>query len=104
MKYLGMVYEAIDACPNDHIIYYGQHATNLDYSQCGISSYQTNQVTNKVPHKFLHHIPILSRFQQLIRCKSMAQFMDYHAKNRSEDDVLRIPVDGSTLKNIKEKW
>ena len=30
--------------------------------------------------------------------------MDYHAKNRSEDGVLRMPVDCSALKNIKEKW
>ena len=30
--------------------------------------------------------------------------MDYHAKNRSEDGVLRILVDGSALKNIEEKW
>ena len=28
--------------------------------------------------------------------------MDYHAKNRSEDGVLRMPADGSALKNIKE--
>ena len=30
--------------------------------------------------------------------------MDYHTKNRSEDGVLRMPTDGSSLKNIKEKW
>jgi hypothetical protein len=30
--------------------------------------------------------------------------MDFHAKNRSRDEVLRIPVDGSSLKYIKEKW
>ena len=30
--------------------------------------------------------------------------MDYHAKNRSEGGVLRMPTDGSTLNNIKEKW
>ena len=30
--------------------------------------------------------------------------MDYHAKNRSEDGVLRIPADGYALNNIKEKW
>ena len=30
--------------------------------------------------------------------------MDYHAKNiRSEDDVLRMLVDGFALKNIKKK-
>ena len=30
--------------------------------------------------------------------------MDYHAKNRSEDGVLRMPADGPALKNIEEKW
>ena len=27
MKYIGMDYQTIHACPNDHIIYYGQHAS-----------------------------------------------------------------------------
>jgi hypothetical protein len=30
--------------------------------------------------------------------------MDFHAKNRSRDDVLRMPTDGSTLNFIEEKW
>jgi hypothetical protein len=30
--------------------------------------------------------------------------MDYHAQNRSEDDVLRMPAGGSLYKNIKERW
>ena len=30
--------------------------------------------------------------------------MDYHAKNISEDGFLRMPADGSALKNIEEKW
>ena len=30
--------------------------------------------------------------------------MDHHAKNISEDGVIRIPADGSALKNIEEKW
>jgi hypothetical protein len=27
MKDIGMDYQTIDACPNDHIIYYGKHAS-----------------------------------------------------------------------------
>jgi hypothetical protein len=27
MKYIGMDYQTIDACTNDHIIYYGQYAS-----------------------------------------------------------------------------
>ena len=30
--------------------------------------------------------------------------MDFHAKNRSLDDVFRMPADGSTLKFIEEMW
>jgi hypothetical protein len=30
--------------------------------------------------------------------------MDFHAKNRSQDDVLQIPADGSALNYIEEKW
>ena len=75
MRDLGMEYEAIDTCLNDHIIYYGQHTTKLEFAQCG---YRTNQVTNKVLHKDFFHIPIIPCFKQLLRCKNMAQFMHYH--------------------------
>ena len=37
-------------------------------------------------------------------CQSIAQFMDYHAKNRSKNGVLWMPANGFALKNIKEKW
>jgi hypothetical protein len=30
--------------------------------------------------------------------------MDYHARNRSGDGVLRMPFDGSTFREIEEKW
>ena len=88
MKEIGMEYQAIDACPNDHIIYYGQYASENEFPQCQISRYRTDKVTKKVPRKVLRYIPIIPRFQQLFRCQSIAQFMDFHAKNKSEYDVL----------------
>jgi hypothetical protein len=30
--------------------------------------------------------------------------MDYHARNRSGDGVLRMPADGYAFKEIEEKW
>ena len=27
MKEIGMDYQAIDACPNDHMVYYGKYAS-----------------------------------------------------------------------------
>ena len=30
--------------------------------------------------------------------------MDYHAHKRSQDDIIRIPADGSTFMHIEENW
>ena len=30
--------------------------------------------------------------------------MDFHAKNRSQDDVIQMPKDGSAFRCIEEKW
>ena len=30
--------------------------------------------------------------------------MDYHERNRSQDDIMRMPIDGSTFNEIEEKW
>ena len=104
MKEFGMEYQAIDACTNDHIIYYGQYALENECPQCQTSRYQTDKVTKKVPHKVLRYIPIIPRLQQFFRCQSIARFMDFHAKNKSQDDVLRMPADGSAFRCIEEKW
>jgi hypothetical protein len=103
MKEIGMDYQTIDACPNDHIIYYGHYALENECPQCQISRYRTDKASKKVPRKVLHYILIIARFQRLFRCQSIAQFMDFHAKNRSRDDVLRIPADVFTLNCIDEK-
>ena len=30
--------------------------------------------------------------------------MDYHAHNRSQDEIMWMPVDGSSFKEIEEIW
>ena len=45
MKEIGIQYEAIDACPYDHIIYYKQYEFETECPKCHISRYQTGQVT-----------------------------------------------------------
>ena len=61
MKDIGMDYQSTNACPNDHIIYYGQHASKIECSECHIGRYRTDQVTKMVPQKVLCHIPIIPR-------------------------------------------
>ena len=54
-----MRYKGIDACPNDHIIYYKQHEFEKKIPKCHITRYQTDQITKKVPRKVIHYIPII---------------------------------------------
>ena len=30
--------------------------------------------------------------------------MDYHARNRIQDDVIRMPADGSVFRGMEENW
>ena len=30
--------------------------------------------------------------------------MDYHAKKKNQDDFIRMPTDGSTFRDMEEKW
>ena len=92
-----MEYQSLDACPNDHTLYYEKYALENEFPQCQTSRYRSDKVTKKVPHKVLRYIPIIPRLQELFRCQSIAQFMDFHAKNISQDYVLRIPIDGLHL-------
>ena len=62
MKEIGMDYQAIDACPNDHIIYHGQYALENECPQCQISRHRTDKASNKVSRKVLRYIPIIPRF------------------------------------------
>ena len=62
MKEIGMEYKAIDACPNDHTIYYGQYELENECPQCQISRYRTDKVSKKVPQKVLRYIPIIPHF------------------------------------------
>ena len=62
MKEIGMYYEAIDACPDDHIIFY-KHEFETECPEFHISRYRRDQVTKRVPHKVLHYILIISCFQ-----------------------------------------
>ena len=63
MKEIGMQYEAIHACHDEHVLYYNQHEFETECPKWHINRYQTNQVTTKVPCKVLCYIPIIPRLQ-----------------------------------------
>ena len=63
MREIGLHYEAIHACPDDHVIYYNQHEFEIECSECHVSRYRIDKVAKKMPHKVIHYIPIFPRLQ-----------------------------------------
>ena len=63
IKEIGLQYEAIHACFNDHVIYYNQQEFAIECLKCHISRYRTDQVTKRVGHKFFHYISIIPHLQ-----------------------------------------
>jgi hypothetical protein len=57
LKEIGMEYQAIDACPNDQIIYYGQYASKSNFPQCQISRYRTDQLKKRCLTRFFVIFP-----------------------------------------------
>ena len=55
---------------------------------CKNKRYRTDLQSATVPSKVLRHMPIIPRLQRIFRCKSLAQLMDWHAKNRSKDRFM----------------
>ena len=104
MNQIGMKYQTIHAYPNDHILYHKQHEFATKFPNCHISRYRSNQITKKLLHKFLWCIPIIPRLQRLFRCPSLVEFMDYHVHNRCKDDIMQMPIDGFSFKEIEETW
>ena len=66
IKDLGLHYETINACKNDFVIYYEEHAQASQCPVCGVSRWKAkrkgaNRSTKKVPWKILRYFPITPR-------------------------------------------
>ena len=101
---LGVEYKQIHACQNDCILYRGEYQNKQECPVCKEKRYRTDVQSPTIPNKVLCHMPIIPRIQRMFRCKSLAQLMDWHAKNRSKDGFMRIPADCKAMKHIEEKW
>ena len=101
---LAVEYKQIHSCKNDCILYRGEYQNKKEFIVWKEKRYRTDVQIPIVPNKVLRQMPIIPRIQRMFRCKSLAQLMDWHAKNRSKDGFMRIPADCKAMKHIEEKW
>ncbi|CAN1215361.1 hypothetical protein LINPERPRIM_LOCUS184 [Linum perenne] len=107
IKNLRLHYEGIDACKNDCIIYYSEYK---DASSCPIREtprYKSNNKDSKgrvrnVPWKILRYFPITKKLQRLFMSSKTAEEMIWHHEQRTNDGVLRHPVDSDAWKVLDQ--
>ncbi|XP_057532932.1 uncharacterized protein LOC130810824 [Amaranthus tricolor] len=111
LKVLGLDYKKIDACPNDCMLYWEEHATATSCHVCGASRWKskendhteyTLEKAHKILAKILRYFPLKKRLQRLYMCAETANYMKWHANGRGKDGLrlLQHPVDGEAWKNF----
>ena len=96
----GIEYNQIHSCKNDCILYKDEYQDKVECPICKEKRYRTYVQGPTVPNKVLRHMRIIPRLQRMFCCKSLAQLMDWHAKNRSKDGFMRISADCKEMKHI----
>lgn len=104
LQSIGMAYELIHACPNDCVLFRGEYADLSHCPQCEESRYRTDMVTDKVPVKALRYFPLIPRLLHMYRCDDLAELQVWHSKHRSDDEVMRLPVDSPCHKFVERRW
>ena len=95
---IGLVdYNRIDACPKDCILFRGLYEHLTECPNCGSNRYRDDLQGATVLVKVLRHFPIIPCIRNMFRSKAIAELMTWHHKNRSSDDVLRVPADSPSL-------
>ena len=110
MRYLGLDYQKIHACPNDCMLFWDEHEQATSCHVCGASRWKLDEKCgdmdnhssseNQIPAKVLSYFPITPRLQRLYMCEETANAMIWHAKERPNDGNLRHPANGQAWKDF----
>ena len=116
VKELDLGYEKIHSCPNDCILYRGEHADQESCHVCGCSRW-TKQKENESegldeldatyikqkPAKVLRYFPLVPRLKRIYASSKTASSMRWHDESRTKDGMLRHPADSLAWKAFDDR-
>jgi len=102
MRKLGMAEEKIDACVNNCIIYYGEHANLTECPECHHSRYKEHSKTN-VSNKVLRYFPLAPRLKRLYYCRETAKDMTWHSTH-VKTQFIEHPSDSECWQRLNESF
>ncbi|XP_073152539.1 uncharacterized protein [Henckelia pumila] len=108
LKPFDLGYEKIHACPNDCCLFRNELKYLDSCPKCGSSRWKADKVTAKihkgVPEKVLRYFPVIPRLKRMFKLKEMAEDLIWHADHKSQDHMMRHPVDSVAWDTINHKW
>ncbi|XP_024178852.2 uncharacterized protein LOC112184856 [Rosa chinensis] len=109
VKDLGLLYEKIDACPNDCMLFWKEHFAETICSICGASRYNPRPTedgaTGKLRSaKVLPYFPLGPRLQRLYMSRHTSESMTWHSTKRTKDGKLRHPADSPAWSKLDEMY
>ncbi|XP_042980114.1 uncharacterized protein LOC122310298 [Carya illinoinensis] len=107
MNELGLGYEKILVCPNGCMLFWKENENLETCVVCGASKWKQKESMNDMskkgkrsPAKILRWFPLKTRLQMLFMSSKTSSQMKWHAVGRTNDGVLRHPVDGMAWKTF----
>lgn len=101
-------YEKIHACENDCCLFRKDLEHLETCPKCGSSRWKVNARTKLirkgVPAKVLRYFPIIPRFRRLFKSAEKSEQLTWHYTNKSQDGIMRHPVDSLAWNRIDDKW
>ncbi|KAK5834545.1 hypothetical protein PVK06_018427 [Gossypium arboreum] len=115
IKDLGLGYDKIHSFPNDCMLYWGDQKNQQSCHVCGKSRWMNSNTEDvntdeggaqlrKKPVKVLRYFPLIPRLQRLFMSSKIAESMTWHNDQRTDDGLLRHPVDSLAWKSFDSKF
>ncbi|XP_075508168.1 uncharacterized protein LOC142545073 [Primulina tabacum] len=108
LKPFDLGYEKIHACPNDCCIFRKELQDLDSCPKCGSSRWKIDKVTTKVckgvSAKVLWYFLVIPRPKRKFKSKEKAEELIWHSKHKSQDHMMRRPVDSVAWDTIDHKW
>ncbi|KAI3699037.1 hypothetical protein L2E82_43030 [Cichorium intybus] len=105
LRKIGLGYQSIHACVNDCALYWKENASLQNCPVCKESRWVDKHTKGKkVPQKVLRYFPLTSRLRRRYSSRFTEKDMTWHNTGRSDDGMMRHPVDGKAWQEFDKRY
>jgi len=111
VRELGLDYVKIHACKNDCVLFFDTNAALQTCPKCGASRWKVVEhnsdgvtFSKRFPVKILRYFSLIPRLQRMFMSKRTSEDLQWHKKERVNDQKMRHPADSKAWKHVDKKY